>query len=849
MNLWTVEELLQIKIPLHMSIAPDERQITYSLKTLDEEKGEFRQKLYRHMLDGEDGAVPITYGSSIETNPEYSPDGKWLAYVSTRQPDEQDEDDEEMPLQRLYLMPLTGGEPKCMTKELGPVHQYHFAPDSNSLFLLTDVEETSFDKERKKAIEEQKRDLTHEERSVTPRRLCRVDISSGDVTTIYPRDYGLHEFFVAENGRQIVFVTNHTGLNNDEDELNLYVLEAPFAKHSTRTDSPQWHKRALIERKGACHTPRVSPDGSQVAFIAPRYEASEHSQSEVWLVPLDGSSPAINVTEKTGFVGDVMDLQWASKNSLLFQAEQGLYSRLFLLSDTDAAKNGSAEVEDVITEPCVVGSFVVHKTGSTVVYSAETETEPPEVFLWKEGMSEPQQLSHWQKPWRDKYRAVVQDYHWQADDGTVMEGLLVLPRESAENEAALGQKWPLIVDIHGGPAWHTTKSFTQYLNFHWLSGLGYAVFHPNYRGGLGYGQDYLYANHHDLGGIDYRDIMSGVDALVAEGLADEERLGVMGGSYGGYMTNWIIGHDHRFKAAVSEFGIWSLMTDFGCSSARGWEVMYLDRYWEQQTLYLERSPAQYVDRITTPVFILHGDEDDNTFIANSKEMYNALLEAGKTVEFVHYPREGHGFREPQHKADEYRKIAKWFGHYLPTKWTEQPAEVMNWRKVDDSVQARVVGASISTEYAGVGEDFERVVVVDIETQRMTQGENESASTSSAGTAGSAQTVADSDSPADKKDSKNLTIANPEDNEVVLLWSGTELYQRPSVLAEDVISPLGWTVPDSSFVVEGTSKLVLYANTTIAKIRLLFPADWIQYGDLSETVLQIKETNYQIDAYL
>ncbi|NOY77168.1 MAG: S9 family peptidase [Calditrichaeota bacterium] len=189
---------------------------------------------------------------------------------------------------------------------------------------------------------------------------------------------------------------------------------------------------------------------------------------------------------------------------------------------------------------------------------------------------------------------------------------------------------------------------------------------PNPRGSEGYGDKFGQANRYDLGGGDYRDIMRGVDHVIQMGVADSTRMGVIGGSYGGYMTNWIISQTRRFKAAVSMFGIFSLLTDWSNSIQPSWEKMYFGAYyWEDLQPYLKHSPAFYVTHIHTPVLILHGKKDQMTFISNSKEMYQALRILKRPVEFVVYPREGHGIsREPNHRVDVYRRALKWFTHYL-----------------------------------------------------------------------------------------------------------------------------------------------------------------------------------------
>ena len=235
---------------------------------------------------------------------------------------------------------------------------------------------------------------------------------------------------------------------------------------------------------------------------------------------------------------------------------------------------------------------------------------------------------------------------------------------------------------------------------------GYAVLSPNYRGSEGYGAAFSTANRADLGGGDAQDILAGIDRAVAEGLADPERLAVVGSSYGGYLVNWLIGHSDRFRAAVSKFGIFSLVTDFSNSQAPRWETEYLGGYpWDKPELYAERSPATYLQNIHTPVLILHGEGDPNTFIANSQEMYQSLRLLGKTVEYVHYPREGHGIGEPQHRLDEIRRSLAWFDKYLCGEG-QRTVYRTGEKILHDGWELLVSSASLAT-YAGRAEEKRR----------------------------------------------------------------------------------------------------------------------------------------------
>ena len=320
----------------------------------------------------------------------------------------------------------------------------------------------------------------------------------------------------------------------------------------------------------------------------------------------------------------------------------------------------SRKIESVIKGDFNIREFKLLNNAQDLVYILENAEQLPDVWVSNPNKSSSGQLTYLNPEISQIDLAKQEVFKYKSKDGLEIEGLLIKPDNFTK-----GKSYPLIVNIHGGPHGRVINTLLSSMEFQLFASEGYVVFAPNFRGSSGYDGSFDIANRGDIGGMDYEDIMSGVDFLVNSNIADPEKMGIMGGSYGGYMTNWIISQNNRFKAAVSKYGIFNLITDFSNSNNPSWEKNYLlHYYWENLDIYLNRSASNYVKNINTPVLIIHGEMDENTFISNSKEMYTALKYSGKEVEFVRYPREGHGIKEPNHRIDLMERCLNWFNKYL-----------------------------------------------------------------------------------------------------------------------------------------------------------------------------------------
>lgn len=686
----TPRALLELKVPGEVQVAPDGARIAYSVSQTDWDDNQVTQHLYVVTTDEDAAPRQVTRGLDSEAAPRWSPDGKWLAFLSPREDEDDDYDEDDTdPKEQVFLLPMDGGggEAEKLTSAPEGVGVYDWLPDSSGIVYLAREPrprplETAYQDKQ-----DAKDDVVVERLEKFRQQIWRIDREDKKARLVHAGDLGLGEIAAAPDGLSVAFTTNYTGEVNDYHKADVWTAQLETGETRQLTDGP-----------GGKYHPVWTPDSQGVLYTRPLDPELSFSQENLFSVPAQGGE-SVNLTQD--FPHDLTG--W---HGVWFDAQGALYVSV-ALGTTTAIFRREAEggFQPLIQSEEHIHGFHVAPTGG-VAYVASSAAEAPELFWLGPGAAEPEQLTDLNDEWHEKYEvAPVELAAWQSADGREIEGLLTLPLGHEE-----GRAYPLVLYLHGGPHGRTVEALTPYTSAQVYAAAGYAVLSPNYRGSEGYGEEFGTANKGDLGGGDYQDVMAGVDWAVAEGIADPERLAVVGSSYGGYLANWIIGHTQRFKAAVSAFGIFSLVTDFSNSQAPRWELEYLGGFpWDAPEVYAALSPATFVKDIQTPVLLLHGEGDPNTFVANSQEMYTALRLQGRTVEYAHYPREGHGFGEPQHRLDEYRRCLRWFDTHV--LGAGRPATYRIGDKItQDDWELTVTHAELPT-YAGRGDDKRRYIEV------------------------------------------------------------------------------------------------------------------------------------------
>ncbi|NOX60013.1 MAG: S9 family peptidase, partial [Planctomycetes bacterium] len=432
---------------------------------------------------------------------------------------------------------------------------------------------------------------------------------------------------------------------------------------------------AVIENVGKLGPVRWSPDSKTLAFLAGE-DLHDPSAGRLFTVSADGGAFKQVAPD---YQPNFASIDWQDANTIMFIANDGCLTSL-----GKVAKDGSRFKLIVEPEGVVLSQLSLSKNGQAGAFVGTTPKHPSELFTMKHGDASPRRLTHNNAWLADVEMSKEEIVRYKARDGETIEGILIRPL----NEKS-GVRYPLILDVHGGPE--------SQVQFGWSSryaspgqmaaSQGIAVFRPNYRGSTGRGVAFAKAHQGDYGGKEFDDLIDGVDHLVKMGLVDNDRVGITGGSYGGFATAWCsTRHTDRFAAGVMFVGISDQISKFGTTDIA--EEMYLvharKRIWEDWQFFLERSPIYYAEQARTPLLILHGKNDPRVHPSQSMELYRNLKILGKTpVRLVLYPGEGHGNRKAASRYDYSLRMMRWMKQFLQEGAKKAPPFELDYELEED----------------------------------------------------------------------------------------------------------------------------------------------------------------------
>jgi dipeptidyl aminopeptidase/acylaminoacyl peptidase len=637
----SAEDTLRLNSVGSARISPDDQWVLYtkSIRDMEDEELSRTTHIWRVRIDGTQRRQ-LTHGEESASSPAWFPSGEKIAFTSSRGEGEGNQ---------IFFMYVDGGEAWQATEHEGGVSQFHISPDGAKV-LFTAQDPLSEEQKKKREMKDDAEVVDAEFRMT---HLWVFDIESGEETRLTEGDFTIGDPQWSPDSSQIAYVTRPTPKVDDASYTDIWVVDAAGGE-----------ARKLYDNVGPDSSPRWSPDGTTIAFAANTYEGTSTWYSSLYVIPAAGGEPEIYLED---FDLDFGSPIWSRDGSSIYWSTgQGTTINLF------AIDLGSREVDTYAVPTGANGGWALSHDGGRWVYSHSGPASPGELYTAPLDFSGPVQLTD-ANPWLREEGVqfgTTETIRWQNSDGQWIEGVLAKPVGYVE-----GQSYPLVVNPHGGPSGARIESFDATNQF--FAGNGFAVFQPNFRGSSNYGQEFLNANRDYWGIRDYDDIMTGVDYLIAEGIADPDRMVAYGWSYGGYMTFWMCTQTDRFKLISPGAGLSNLYSMYSTTDIPAYLAWFFGTPWDNEDIYRQLSPIRHVKNVTTPILIMHGGNDARVPPEQAVEFYQALKDLGKEVTFVRYPRQGHGIGEPRLQMDRLRRYIYAFSEAVGVtpisekKWEEE----------------------------------------------------------------------------------------------------------------------------------------------------------------------------------
>ncbi len=613
-------------------VSPDAKWVSYSVSTVDSAKDKRDTDLWMTSLDGQT-SIQLTHGSNSESSPRWSPDGKYLSFTSSRQDKRT----------QVWLMDRRGGEARKLTKLTADLSDYAWSPDSRQLvFVLQDPPDTSKTKTKKPYVIDRfqfKQDVSG---YLMNRRshLYLYDISAEKLDTLTSGNFNENSPVWSPDGKQIAFVSNRTAEPDRNENSDIWIMDA----------RPAAPARQPTTWTGPDNSPRWSPDGKSIAYLQSTSPEKYmmYDQSILATVSAGGGTPRL-LTQALD--RPVSNIAWEKDGS----------GMVFLVSDDRqryigrTSTSGGAVVKVAAGEK-VFSSLEVAGADTYVALLSEPQ-RPGELSVVENGT--PRRITSVHDAFIAGIQfASVEGFTSKSKDGTLVSNLLYRPAN-----AVPGKKLPTVFYIHGGPVGQDEFGFD--LSRQMIAAAGYAVVGVNYRGSDGRGLAFCKAIYADWGNKEVMDIHGAVDHVVQQGIADPDRLGIGGWSYGGILTDFSIATDTRFKAAVSGAGSALQLSLYGHDQYVNQYENELGLPWKNTDKYLKLSyPLLKADRIKTPTLFVVGEKDFNVPVLGSEQMYQALRSQGIPTGLIIYPDQFHGITTPSYQVDRFQRYMEWYDKHL-----------------------------------------------------------------------------------------------------------------------------------------------------------------------------------------
>lgn len=630
-----IEDIAKIQNAGNLTVAPDGQTIAYTVSQYPdlfagEDDGGAKSQIYIKRPDAD--PVLFTTGQNSVGSLRFSPDGNTVYFLTRRGDDKTN---------GLYAISLSGGEAKKVFQHDTSIGDYAISPDGETLYFVASEKDEDRSKLMKKGFDAY---AYEEDRNMNAAwRVSLDDRDDAKAKKLFDAKHvtGLE---LSPNGRSLVVSAVPTSLIDDVlMKSRLHVLSAQTGA-----------VRAEVETPGKLGSFVISPDNARIAFQAGT-DISDTSDGVLMLANMrDGSFEQLTADA----LQHVVDVEWLDDDSILTVAHRGVESAVISYDLSGNEERSYNMPDDIVVRNVEAGS------DGPIFFTADSPAHPTEIFQTRRmGVEKLTNINSWLE---DITLAPQKTFSYTARDGREIEGLLITPKG---RKPAGG--WPLILTVHGGPEAHYSDGWlTAYsMAGQFGAGDGYAVFYPNYRGSTGRGVDFAKEHQDDYAGAEFNDLVDGVDALVEAGIVDQDRVGITGGSYGGYASMWgATAQSEHFAASVAFVGISNQISKFGTSDIPNEMhlVHSLKWPWEDNWMnLLERSPIFHAGKSTTPTLIMHGEKDTRVHPSQSMELYRAMkVRTDTPVRLVFYPNEGHGNRKAASRLDYAYRFMRWMDTYL-----------------------------------------------------------------------------------------------------------------------------------------------------------------------------------------
>ena len=631
-GIWSPLESMKIKSISQTEISNDGKSVAYVVREpiMEDKKSEYLSQIW--VIDTESKEnIQYTFNQKSSSSPKFSPDGKKIAFLSSRSGKNQ-----------IWILNTLGGEARMLTKEKKGVRSIKWSPDGKMISFLKSDDDTEDEIKSK----ENKTDVILVDKNFKYSHIYSYHFDEDTVTKVTSGNYSVNSFDYSPNGKKIIFSHQEdTNINTGFINTDISVI-----------DSDGKNLRLLVDRPGRDGNPIFSGDGNKFAFISSGGKQESIGLGDVFVYDLknDEIKKLANTFNRSSNI-----ISWTSDDEYLLISESVKTTGQLLLLPTNGDRYISWSKEKYNNG--VISSVVKSKFSEKIVLCYENLNTPVEVYISETNKPSFEKLSdinNLKYPKLSKTEIIS----WKSYDGKEIEGILTYPKNYKK-----GSKYPVILQIHGGPAGVFSERFNGRPGIYmteYFSEKGYITIKPNPRGSTGYGKEFRYANYKDWGFGDYEDVVSGVDKVIEMGIGDPDRQFVMGWSYGGYLTSFIVTKTNRFKAASMGAGLPNLISMVTTTDIQDYLVAHMGaEFWEDYDTYEKHSAIYQIKNTKTPTQIIHGSNDLRVPFTQGQEFYRALDRLGVDTEMVVYPRTPHGPREPKFLMDVSDRILTWFEKY------------------------------------------------------------------------------------------------------------------------------------------------------------------------------------------